>query len=322
METSRRKFIANASMSALGVLAASTALGTIIPEESKAEDKSGNIEPRRLAIVTGAARGIGRAISVTLAKNGIDIFGIDLLGEVSPRVAYKYSTEADILETKKIVEAHGVKFSFAKADTRNLAELKKIAEQLKSSHGYIDIIVADAGIQEFSPIIDATTEHWIDMLHGNVLGTAHTLTAFLPLMIPKKSGKVVVVSSTQGRRGMWNGAAYSSSKWALIGLVKSASIEMGPHHINVNAVVPGLIDTPMTRNQKRWQVAMGPGYENKEISEELVSKTLAGKDPLGLPWLTPEQVAPVVGFLTSPGADAITGAVYDAAGGTSTMYTS
>ena len=144
--------------------------------------------------------------------------------------------------------------------------------------------------------MDSTTENWNDMLDVNVLGVAHTLRAFLPLMIPKKTGKVVVVSSTQGMRGMWNGAAYSASKWAVIGLVKSVAMEMGVHRINVNAVVPGLIDTAMFRNQKRWQVAMGAGYENKEVSEDLLSKTLSAKDTLGLSWLTPEHVAPVVGF--------------------------
>jgi NAD(P)-dependent dehydrogenase (short-subunit alcohol dehydrogenase family) len=286
------------------------------------ENKNAGNAPRRLAVITGTARGMGRAFSIALAKNDIDIFGIDILGEVSPRIEYKHSTEADILETKKLVEEQGVKFSYAKADIRNLSALEKVAAQLRASHGYIDIIVANAGIQELGAFIETTTENWTDMLHGNVLGTAHTLKAFLPLMIPRKTGKVVVVSSTQGMRGMWHGAAYSASKWAIIGLVKSVAIEMGTHRINVNAVVPGLIDTPMTRNQKRWQVAMGAGYENEEISEALISRTLSEKDPLGLPWLTPEQVAPVVGFLTSPGADAITGAVYDATGGTSTMYTS
>jgi len=332
MGTSRRKFLSNASLSTLGVLTASSAIGTLIPQDSKAaiitddlgaENKNAaNAAPRRLAVITGAARGMGRAFSITLAKNGIDIFGIDILGEVSPRLDYEPATGADILETKKLVEKQGVKFSYAKADVRNLAELEKVAEQLKISYGSIDIIVANAGIQQLGAFMESTKENWNDMLDVNVLGVAHTLRAFLPLMIPKKSGKVVVVSSTQGMRGMWHGAAYSASKWAVIGLVKSVAMEMGTHHINVNAVVPGLIDTPMFRNQKRWQIAMGAGYENKKVSEDLLRKTLSGKDTLGLPWLTPEQVAPVVGFLTSSGADAVTGAVYDAASGTSTTYSS
>jgi len=160
MGTSRRKFLSNASISTLGVLTASSAIGTLIPQDSKAaiikddlgaENKNAaNAAPRRLAVITGAARGMGRAFSITLAKKGIDIFGIDILGGVSPRLDYKLATEADILETKKLVEEQGVKFSYAKADVRNLSELEKVAAQLKASHSSIDIIVANAGISNLA----------------------------------------------------------------------------------------------------------------------------------------------------------------------------
>jgi NAD(P)-dependent dehydrogenase (short-subunit alcohol dehydrogenase family) len=141
-------------------------------------------------------------------------------------------------------------------------------------------------------------------------------------MIKQGKGAMVVISSTQGMRGLRNGAAYSASKWALIGMAKSVAIDLGKYNITVNVVVPGLIDTPMTRNDRRWREAMGPGYENAPLNEERVSKTLAERDALHLPWLSPDDIAPAVVFLTSDAAHKITGAVYDVAGGTSASYTS
>ena len=96
---------------------------------------------------------------------------------------------------------------------------------------------------------------------------------------------MVVISSTQGMHGLRHGAAYSASKWALVGMAKSVAIDLGGHNIRVNVVVPGLIDTPMTRNDRRWREAMGSGFEHTILTEELVAKTLGDRDVLHLPWL-------------------------------------
>ncbi len=277
---------------------------------------------RKIAVITGAARGMGRAFSVALAKQDIDIIGIDILSDLSTIAEYEKSTEEDFFITKEMVEKEGANFHYYQGDIRDQQLLIEIAGGIERQFGKVDIIIANAGLQAFSPFIESTQKHWDDIIDTNVKGTVHTLKAFLPLMIPNKTGKVVIISSTQGMRGMWNGSAYSATKWALIGLAKSLALEMGEYHINVNVVVPGLIDTKLTRNQKRWQVAMGKGYENKVVSEKEVADRLSKNDALGLPWLRAEDVAPIVVFLTSSAADKITGAVYDVAGGTSAIYTS
>lgn len=277
---------------------------------------------RKTAVITGAARGMGRAFSVALAKEGIDIYGIDILEKLSPVAEYDKSTETDFLETKKLVENEGGNFYHSQGDIRSVEDLGRIAHKIKEKFGTIDIIIANAALQAFSPFIESSQQHWDDIVDTNIKGTVNTLKTFLPLMIPNKKGKVVIISSTQGMRGMWHGSAYSATKWGLVGLAKSLALEMGEYNINVNVVVPGLIDTKLTRNQRRWQVAMGKGYENKQVSEEEVAAHLAKADPLGIPWLKAEDVAPAVAFLTSPASDKITGAVYDVAGGTSPIYTS
>lgn len=278
----------------------------------------------KIAVITGAARGMGRAFSVALSKEhkGIEIIGIDILEELSSIAEYDASTEADFKETQKQVAAEGGNFTYHQADIRNLDALVTISNKIKESFGKLDILVATAGLQAFSPLLSSSEKHWDDIVDTNIKGTVNTLKAFVPLMVEQKKGKVVIISSTQGMRGMWNGAAYSATKWGLIGVAKSLALEIGEHNINVNVVVPGLVDTKLTRNQKRWQVAMGKGYEDKMVTEEEVAAKLSAADALGLPWLTAEDMAPAVVFLTSEAANKITGAVYDVAGGTSAIYTS
>ena len=136
---------------------------------------------------------------------------------------------------------------------------------------------------------------------------------------------MILVSSMQGRYGTKNGAAYSASKWGIIGLMKSAALELGKHKITVNCnIEPGLIDTPLTRNDKRWSMAVGETMTTpppEHPSEEEMIQARLPKVPLGVPWLQPEQVAPVAVFLASDAAAMVTGATYDVNGGDSAHVT-
>jgi NAD(P)-dependent dehydrogenase (short-subunit alcohol dehydrogenase family) len=317
-QESRRNFIKNTA--ALGSVAAMTSITPLMSFgiNTEKEPKNG----RKVAIVTGAARGIGRSVSVALAKEGIDIYGIDIAGVISPLTEYPASSVDDLLETKRQVERLGSSFAYAKADTRNYDEMEKVAGKAQAWKGRVDIVAAVAGVQLFKPFQLTEARHWQDTIENNVLGTAHTLRVFAPHMIKQNGGAMVVISSTQGMHGLRNGAAYSTSKWALVGMAKSVAIDLGKYNITVNVVVPGLIDTPMTRNDRRWREALGPGFEDTVLTEDLVSKTLASRDALHLPWLSPDDIAPAVVFLTSEAGLKITGAVYDVTGGTSTSYTS
>jgi NAD(P)-dependent dehydrogenase (short-subunit alcohol dehydrogenase family) len=142
--------------------------------------------------------------------------------------------------------------------------------------------------------------------------------------VRRGGGRIIVTSSTQGRHGTKYGAAYSASKWGIIGLMKSAALEFGPHNITVNALVPGLIDTPLTRHEERYAQALedaGRTATGLASDEEEARKILVARTPLGVPWIEPADVAPVVVFLASDAARMISGATYDVTGGDSAHNT-
>ena len=274
----------------------------------------------KVAIITGAARGIGRSIAVLMAANGADIVGIDINATVSPVVQYISSTTGDLDETGKLVKERGRKFLGITADIRNIGALKAAATQAEQAMGHVDIVVANAGIQAFKPLLEMSDADWHDVVDNNLNGSANTLRAFAPLLVKNGRGRFIFVASMQGRYGTKNGAAYSASKWGIIGLMKSAALELGKHKITVNTIEPGLIDTAMTRNDKRWSEAVGETMTTpppEHPTEEQTAQARLPKTPLGVPWLTPEQVAPVALFLATDMAGMVTGACYDVNGGDS-----
>ena len=275
----------------------------------------------KVAVVTGAARGIGRAIAVDMAANGADVVGIDIATTVSPIVQYVAATPDELEETGRLVRARGRRYLAIRADIRDFAALKAAAAQAEQGMGRIDIVVGNAAIQAFKPLLEMEDRDWHDVIDNNLNGSANTVRAFAPLLVKGgRGGRIILISSMQGRYGTKNGAAYSASKWGIIGLMKSAALELGKHKITVNTIEPGLIDTAMTRNDTRWSEAVGetmtaPPPEHP--SEEQVRQARLPKTPLGVPWLTPEQVAPVAVFLASDAAAMVTGACYDVNGGDS-----
>ena len=273
----------------------------------------------KLAVVTGAARGIGRSIAVEFAANGADVVGLDICGPASADTLYPYSTRADLDETERLVTSHGRRFMPVVADIRDIAALRAAAASVASQMGQVHIVAADAGIQLFKPLLDMSDTQWHDVINVNLNGTANTLRAFGPALVMGGGGRIIVLASMQGRYGTKNGSSYSASKWGIIGLMKSAALELGQHKITVNAVVPGLIDTPMTRNEMRWKLAIAAdiGRHVDHPTEAEAVAALKTHSPLGVPWLKPDQVAPTAVFLASDAAAMVTGATYEVTGGDS-----
>ena len=307
------------------VVLAGLGLAGVAGSASAAETEA--VKPGRLkgkvAVVTGAARGIGRAIAVAYAKEGADVMGLDIAGPASGVTAYPAATEDELEETGKMVDAQGRRFISYKADIRDLDSLKKAADLVMEKFARLDIIVANAGIQTFKPFLEMDGKHWHDVIDVNLHGTANTIWAFAPLLVKaKQGGRIIVTSSTQGRHGSKNAASYSCSKWALYGLVKTLALELGEHKITVNALVPGLIDTPMTHNAARWEEAIketGRKPSNPPTEEEIVQAQLPHM-PLKVPWLKAEDMAPAAVFLASDDAHMVSGASYDVTGGDSAHF--
>lgn len=273
----------------------------------------------KIAIVTGAARGIGRAVAVGFACEGATVIGLDAAERVSPIQRYAVASPEDLSETERLVRAAGAGWHGVVADIRNRRRLHAVVSRVIEEHGRIDILAAVAGIQSFEALADMRDQDWDDLIDINLTGTANTLRAVIPAMQRQRSGRIIITSSTQGRHGMRDGSAYSASKWGLFGLAKSAALELGPFGITVNVVVPGLVNTALTRNQSRYKQAL---LESKgeiprgELEPQVIEQRLRST-PLGVPWVEPEDVAGAYVFLASDEARMVTGATIDVSAGDS-----
>jgi NAD(P)-dependent dehydrogenase (short-subunit alcohol dehydrogenase family) len=277
----------------------------------------------KTAVVTGAARGIGRAIAVAFAEQGADIMGIDIAGPVSPASEAEPATREDLDETGRLVTEQGRRFVPVVADVRDLDALRKAADDAEREFGRIDILVGNAGIQTFVPLLAMDDAHWHDVIDVNLTGYANTLRAFAQKMAARKRGRIILVASGQGRHGTKNASSYSASKWGVIGLMKSAALELGPYGITVNCIEPGLVDTKLTCNPTRLAAAIEEveHVEQAPADEARARRDLARKSPMHVPWLAPEDIAPVAVFLASDEAQRVSGATYDVNAGDSATYT-
>ncbi|WP_375382990.1 SDR family NAD(P)-dependent oxidoreductase [uncultured Sphingomonas sp.] len=279
----------------------------------------------KVAVVTGAARGIGRAAAIALAKAGADVVGIDIAGPVSAILDFAPATSDDLAVTGDAVEAAGMRWLAITLDQRDLPALRAACEQATLAFGGVDVLFANAGIQAFKPILEMDDADWHDQIDVNLTGTMNAIRAFAPAIRERAHatghGRIIVTSSTQGQHGTKHGAAYSASKWGIIGVMKSAALEFGELGITVNALIPGLIDTTLTRHEERYRNAaeedgkQPTGVEAKD--EELAKQAMLAKTPLGVPWIDPDDVAPMVVFLASDAARMVSGATYAVTGGDS-----
>ncbi|MCU1603258.1 MAG: putative oxidoreductase [Frankiales bacterium] len=259
----------------------------------------------KVAFITGAARGQGRAEAVRLAADGADILGIDICEDIAS-MDYPNATLAELEETKSLVEAQGRKCFVSKADTRDLAGLQRAFDEGLSFLGRVDIVIANAGIVRLSdadPADDVAV--WRDIVDVNLTGTWNTVNVALPTLRSQGTGGVIVItSSSAGLRAtpmLRTGAvAYTSTKTALVGLMKQLAGALAPESIRVNTVHPTGVATGMTMN-----AAMGKLFEAAARGEEPGMATMQNALPIEI--LQPEDIANAVAFLVSDQAAYITG---------------
>ncbi|GAB92063.1 mycofactocin-coupled SDR family oxidoreductase [Gordonia rhizosphera] len=257
----------------------------------------------KVAFVTGAARGQGRAHAVTLAAEGAEIIAIDI-DEPIENVAYAHATADDLAQTAKLVETLDRRILATNADVRSSEALDSVVAEGLETFGKIDIVVANAGIYTQAPFWEMDEKMWDDVQDVNLKGVWRTMKAVVPHMIERKRGSIVLTSSVNGIIGNPKAAHYAAAKHGVLGLMRSAAQSLGPLGIRVNAVAPGLIDTPMTNFQGMYdQMAGHPGADRSDYDKAARHfGILAGQGAL-----PPETIANAAAWLASDGAYAVTG---------------
>ena len=240
---------------------------------------------RQIVVVTGASRGIGRAVAVRFARDGAAVI-----------VNYRGS-EAAAQETAQVVTEAGGEATLVQGDVSSRDDAERLIETAIQQHGRIDVLVNNAGITRDQLLMRMTDDDWDAVLDTNLKGAFYTTRAVLRPMLRKRSGRIINISSVVGLIGNAGQGNYAAAKAGLIGFTKSIAREVASRSITVNAVAPGYIATEMT----------------DAIAETMKAKIIE-QVPMGRLG-TPEDVAEVVAFLASRAASYMTGAVLQVDGG-------
>jgi SDR family mycofactocin-dependent oxidoreductase len=198
----------------------------------------------KVAFVTGAGRGQGRSHAIRLAEEGADIIAIDVLEDYDS-VGYSMSSQADLDQTVKEVEALDRRIIATKADVRDPAGLKAAVEDGVAQLGHLDIVVANAGICTVQSWDQVTPEIWQDTLDTNLTGVWNAMVAGIPHLIANGSGSIIATSSTAGIKGLPWLSPYVAAKHGVVGIARSLANELASKHIRVNTVHPTGVNTPM-----------------------------------------------------------------------------
>ena len=273
----------------------------------------------RVALITGAARGQGRAHAVALAHEGADIVICDYFGELDT-IRYPLPDRSDMDQTVKLVEAEGRRCLAAEADVRDLDALQDLVARATDEFGRIDIACANAGVASTSgqPVHEMSAASWRQVLDIDLTGVFNTIRAVSPGMVERRYGRIIATSSMMGRTGGPHVAGYASAKWGVIGLVKCAAHDLAAYGITVNAIAPGNVDTPMIQNDSIRKL-MRPELESPTREDAAVAFQRLHVIPI--PWMEVEEISRAVLFLAAEQARGISGTVMSIDAGASARVT-
>lgn len=239
----------------------------------------------KIALITGAGRGIGRAIAIALVKEGAEVV-----------INYNGSEER-AKEVKQTIEENGGKASIYKCNVSDFVACEAMIKDIVKEYGHLDILVNNAGITKDGLIMKMKEEDFDSVLNVNLKGTFNTIRHSARQMLKQRSGKIINISSVSGILGNVGQANYAASKAGVIGLTKTMARELGSRGITVNAIAPGFVDTEMTE------------VLSEEIRENACKQIILGR------FGKPEDIANTAVFLASDKADYITGQVISVDGG-------
>jgi (+)-trans-carveol dehydrogenase len=255
----------------------------------------------KVAFITGAARGQGRAHAVRMAEEGADIIAIDACATIGPNVG---ATIGDFEETVKQVEALDRRISWSQVDIRDYDGLAAALQNGVDEFGRLDIVVCNAGISSGNLAVELSEQDWQDMIDVNLTGQWKTCKAAIPYLVAAGGGSISIISSFAGLNGMPTGASYCSAKTGLVGLMRVLAVEHGKDNIRVNTLHPSNVATPMLLNEQAYK-HFRPDLENP--TSEDFKEAAKRVHLLPVPYVEPEDIANAAVFLASDEGRFITG---------------
>ncbi|MGW0040124.1 mycofactocin-coupled SDR family oxidoreductase [Rhodococcus sp. NPDC003348] len=244
----------------------------------------------KVALITGAARGQGRAHAVRLAEEGADVVVVDVCAPLPDSVRYPPATVEDLEETVRLVEKTGQRAVSGVVDVRNLDELRSIVDGAVSQLGRLDIVVANAGICVAAPWSEVTPQMYEDVVGTNVTGVWNTVMVGAPHLVTAGGGSIILVSSAAGLKAQPFMVPYTTSKWAVRGMAKAFAAELARHHIRVNSLHPTGVNTPMVTE-------VGPAIAQALPDNARLGPMMMNMMPVDI--TEPEDVSGTVLFLAS-----------------------
>jgi (+)-trans-carveol dehydrogenase len=269
---------------------------------------AGRVEGK-VAFITGGARGQGRSHAKRLAEEGADIVIVDLARPDYDWMTYPNGSPEQLAETARIVEDLDRRCIARVADVRDRASLSVVVDEAIAEFGHIDIVCANAGISPFGPESwNITEQQWDDVLNVNLKGVWNTTSAIIPHMIEAgRGGSIIITSSGAGVKGAANLADYCSSKFGVIGYMKSVALEVAKYFIRVNCLAPGNTNTDMIQNPGLWKL-FRPDLENP-TSEDAGAVFRDVLNLMPVKWLEPIDQSNGVLYLASDEGRYVTGQV-------------
>lgn len=239
-----------------------------------------------VAVVTGGTGGIGSAICKRLARDNCVI-----------ACYFKSGNHEEARAWQKLQREEGLDIDILYADIRQFEDCQKLAEEVQARYGRVDILVNNAGVTADAQLKKMTGLQWHQVIDANLTSVFNVTRHFLPIMLERNYGRIVTISSINGRKGQFGQCNYAASKAALFGFTKSLALEVARHGITVNSVAPGYIETHMTEHMK------------PEVLQNIIADIPLGR--LG----KPDEIAALVAFIASPMMAFMTGATIDINGG-------
>ena len=262
----------------------------------------------KVAVVTGAGRGIGRAIAVALAHAGVDVAVSDIGHQRDGATPYALSSADDVTETARAVEECGRRSVAIKADVTSAADVARMMNEVEHRLGGVDILVANAGVIAAGAVAGMDEAQWDRIFAVNVKGVFLCARAVIPLIAKRGGGRIVNIASVAGKTGRAGLAAYCASKAAVISLTQALAEELGGLNIAVNAVCPGYIQTAM------WTEVLNPVLAGMfNVPKERVFQDFVQRSTFFRREQTPEEIADAAVYLCR--AENVTGITLTVAGG-------